>query len=560
LLSRNSLQESRFEFWRIVAFLPSWYLRIESQPRGDMLMMIRLSSISLVILAAISFWLLKPPASESRDAGASLDGVTRQPDSTITPSGVLTSTLPIDPCSQHAQICPLEAATWAGEPDAWQITGKKWKHDPNTPIGIGIGIMWEWSEPYSGANPDYIGSRTNPYANFTTMPEAYPLLPGDWSALIYDWERWKDVGGIHRMFQYGAPSEALSNQVGESDCSSGINYPVTDHTSPYAYTSMSVLRNGTCAAGGYVSARLIEPWGEPRSLKRIQMCDNTLNGLPADQSPISSQLCKVSPHVGIVHQRYVFGAGPDPQQSPPVMGCEAAVYAWGWPKPQNAQNTGQDYAPWFRNGEMRLSRWIRVPPFGPGGSVPGPDDPGWNVQCSKAWTGLENWLYTGEYLIGTTVYTDTFDALQKSSIVIPATEPVTFTGLNGAVFTFPANTFTEAVTLTQTVFLQDEFKGVGGGLWGINHLYSLSATYQATGLEADAIQPYTVTLPYAEAAVAPAIEGTLAMYYWDTDRWVKEPTSVEMVDVNTIVATPQRLGQWAVLGNTHSVHLPLVVR
>ena len=58
----------------------------------------------------------------------------------------------------------------------------------------------------------------------------------------------------------------------------------------------------------------------------------------------------------------------------------------------------------------------------------------------------------------------------------------------------------------------------------------------------------------------PAIEGTLALYRWDGSQWVKELSSVVDVDANTVTATPDRLGLWAVLGETRRLFLPVTLR
>ena len=57
-----------------------------------------------------------------------------------------------------------------------------------------------------------------------------------------------------------------------------------------------------------------------------------------------------------------------------------------------------------------------------------------------------------------------------------------------------------------------------------------------------------------------AIESTLALYSWDGNQWVKEPTSVVSEAANTVTATPAHLSLWAVLGETKWVYLPLVMR
>ncbi len=69
-----------------------------------------------------------------------------------------------------------------------------------------------------------------------------------------------------------------------------------------------------------------------------------------------------------------------------------------------------------------------------------------------------------------------------------------------------------------------------------------------------------VTVQYINAEKGPAIEDTLALYYWDGRQWVKELSSVVDAAANTVRATPDHFSLWAVLGETRRVHLPLVLR
>jgi len=71
---------------------------------------------------------------------------------------------------------------------------------------------------------------------------------------------------------------------------------------------------------------------------------------------------------------------------------------------------------------------------------------------------------------------------------------------------------------------------------------------------------YTVTVQYTDDEKGPAIEDTLALYWWDGSQWVKEPSSVLDADVNTVSATPDHLGLWAVLGETRRLFLPVMLR
>lgn len=119
----------------------------------------------------------------------------------------------------------------------------------------------------------------------------------------------------------------------------------------------------------------------------------------------------------------------------------------------------------------------------------------------------------------------------------------------------PAGAITNTIVITHTPAYG---MPAGGNLYSIGHVFDLSAVYSATGQPAQ-IAPgrtYTLTVHYTEAEEGPAKENTLALYRWDGSRWVKEPTSTVNTSANTVTASPNRFGLWAVLGQTHRTYLP----
>jgi hypothetical protein len=460
----------------------------------------------------------------------------------------------IDICSQHAPKCPLDEDNWAGEPGAWQYTGKKWQLHTNTPSGRNV--IWEWSRPYAGPNPAYAGQRENRYSDFTAAPDASPDFAGT-GPFTYDWERW-ELGESNNIFrQYGRPTESESWNIGEDDCESGVYYPVVDDSLAYAYTPMSVVREGHCVGGGYLVAYRAEMWGEPLSPTRVRLCDNADTGIPSSESLKGNAICKVSPHVGIVYQRYAWGAGPPPVDEPDV-GCEAVVYAWGWPKPQQPSN-GQEHETWFRNGELRFTRWINLSGQVPEG-VPAPDDHAWwDPRCEPAFSDTTNVVYTGIYKVGSTVFTDTISLAPTVEGVIPASGGSLASTIDNTVYAFAPNTFTDTVYLTHTIRFQSEFTTTGR-LVGVNRFFDVTAVYSATGKPAQPTQPYTVSVQYTDMGRGGVMEDTLALYLWDGDQWVRDSTSQVLADGNAVVAMPNSFSLWGVLGETQPVFLPTIVR
>jgi hypothetical protein len=477
----------------------------------------------------------------------------------------ITETTYIDICSQHAQICPIDGDTWQGEPDAWQYTAKKWQRHTHTPSGINV--MWESSFPYSGPNPDYADHRENHYADYTNTPDEYPVITGT-TPIVYDWERWAPVGDMYRLHQFGKGTESLSPFVGDTDCESGLIFPLIDHNVSFNYTPMYYTRRGVCVGNSYIATQRVEMWGEPLSPLRISRCDNNATGIPADQSSIGNTICKLSPHVALAYTRCAYGAGPEPEDTE-LVGCEATVYAWGWPKPQQASITGQDYEIWFRNGLLRFSKWLNL--TDQVSEIPAPDDDAWwNPQCQRAWSEITNWVYTGRYRIGLAVYTDTISLPTSFTFTIPTSGGSFVSTLDNTSYIFPPNTFTETVIVTHTIRSQDEVSLTSiseaatmpsvEDLIGINHYFDLTAVYSSTRQPAYPTQPYTITVQYTDVEKGAAIESTLALYHQDGSRWVIEPTSEVFTTTNMIVAIPNHLSRWAVLGETRQVFLPLVAR
>ncbi len=102
----------------------------------------------------------------------------------------------------------------------------------------------------------------------------------------------------------------------------------------------------------------------------------------------------------------------------------------------------------------------------------------------------------------------------------------------------------------------------GGDLTGIGHVFDVTAVYSNTGQPAQLApgQTYTLTVRYTDAEKGPAIESTLALYWWDGNQWVKESSSVVDTVSNAVTATPNHFSLWAVLGETRRVYLPLILK
>ncbi len=510
-----------------------------------------LMTIAIFVLVGVLLILATPPDNHSAKAEP-----VAEPQNTnlFIPSGNATaSTSPLDLCGQHANLCPVNS--WPGEPDnGWQRTSKKWQWDTNTPSGPTV--VWYGSLPYTGTNPTYTNYREAYYDDYSNTPDAYPLVPGN-PPTTYEWQAWEPTINNYKLHQYGGPTENLSRFVGETSCYSGIYFPTVDDTLPFVSSSMYVMRQGQCASGGYLGAYLAEQWGERLSPLRISKCDNAVNGVPATQEPQGNLICKLSPHAGVVYQSYVLGPLPGPSGLA-VVGCEAVIYTWGWPKPQPVYG-GQDYEPWFRNGELRFSRYKTVASL-PLSSVPAADDhKWWAAACAPLWSGQTNWLYTGVYKIGLTVYTDTISSIAAANIAAAGGSLVS--AYDNTTYLFPANAFTATVTISHSIHVNGNLTSTGT-LAGINHFYDVRAVDNSTGLPSELAsgQIYTVTIQYTDMDKAGVIENSLKLYFWDKDHWSNQGIT-DTIDVTKHILTAQTryFSSFAILGETYKTYLPMIL-
>ena len=132
--------------------------------------------------------------------------------------------------------------------------------------------------------------------------------------------------------------------------------------------------------------------------------------------------------------------------------------------------------------------------------------------------------------------------------------------MDNTVYTFPSGAFTSTAIVTHTLRFPGNAPSFGN-LVGIGHVFEVTAT-DNTGRPAQLApgQTYTLTVSYADAEKGPAIEDTLAFYYWNGSQWVLESSSAVNTSTNTMTARPNHFSLWAVLGETRRVFLPLVLR
>ncbi len=133
---------------------------------------------------------------------------------------------------------------------------------------------------------------------------------------------------------------------------------------------------------------------------------------------------------------------------------------------------------------------------------------------------------------------------------------------SGIVLDFPPNTFTDTAVVTCTARASENAPSPGSDLTGIDRFFDIEAVYEATGLPAQPAsgKSYTITISYNDEEKGPAIESTLALYYWTGSQWTKEAGSVVDAADNTVTAPLSHLSLFAVLGETRRVYLPVTLK
>jgi hypothetical protein len=136
--------------------------------------------------------------------------------------------------------------------------------------------------------------------------------------------------------------------------------------------------------------------------------------------------------------------------------------------------------------------------------------------------------------------------------------------VDSTLYVFPLETFTDTVAFTHTA----KFPGSAqspGDLIGIDHFFEATATYSDTGQPAELApgKTFTITVKYTDAEKGPAVEDTLRLYWWDetSSQWSKQgiTSTLSTID-NLVVAEVNCLSDFAVLGETRRVYLPLNLR
>jgi hypothetical protein len=226
----------------------------------------------------------------------------------------------------------------------------------------------------------------------------------------------------------------------------------------------------------------------------------------------------------------------------------------------------------FDNVHLAYCDQRPVPPNGPGYGLKYAfkTATGWSIQevdgmtaCNTAWLALDK---TGNPSI---LYYDTANLQLKyaqwkatvTSQAIPTSGGSLTSGVDQTAYTFPPATFSAPVTVTHTPLFGGS-QPAAPELFGTGHGFEVEATYTNSGNPAELApgKTYSLTIHYIHPELGMVDESSLALYYWNGNAWVAEPSSLLDTTANSVSSTPNHFGIWAVLGETHSIFLPVVFR
>jgi len=131
----------------------------------------------------------------------------------------------------------------------------------------------------------------------------------------------------------------------------------------------------------------------------------------------------------------------------------------------------------------------------------------------------------------------------------------------GYTLTFPPGTFTDTVVITATPLAVTSLPPLPSLLFSMDNQFEIVAFFQDTEQLAEPGGAYTLTAQYDEANLAGLPESKVALHYWDDGRWVREPDQIIDASAKTVLARPDHLSIWAVLGQAQAhAYLPMVIR
>lgn len=133
---------------------------------------------------------------------------------------------------------------------------------------------------------------------------------------------------------------------------------------------------------------------------------------------------------------------------------------------------------------------------------------------------------------------------------------------DGTTYFFPAGAFTDTIILRHAPIPAAVVPSLGD-LSGINHFFNTTAVYSSTRLPAQLVPGtvFTISVVYTPEERGVVAKSTLALYHWDGDIWSTEGiTKVTAPQDNMVLSRLDHLTLFGVLGESHNIYLPLVMR
>ncbi|MCU7920636.1 MAG: hypothetical protein KZQ95_20115 [Candidatus Thiodiazotropha sp. (ex Epidulcina cf. delphinae)] len=354
-----------------------------------------------------------------------------------------------DTLRTHPSLWPLTTSnghySWTAKRFKAGVRKPVDRYAPHTVNNVEHSIMWAWSgrnnKPPEANERDVHysspkGNSPDCYANNSCIE----WNDFEWEYWTYDWFNPKSATN----FQYAGRTPSVSHWIysSQAGCEGGNNpgyvYPNLDPGQNFNFVPISVkdpgpdgypFNNGcrpeyqssgndmiNANGGGFIGIyRFRNGNGQaPYYESRVDYCtDYFKRPYPhryqiedPTSADIAYQICLNAPLVDTLFQVYVWG-GESAGGGSAVIGCEAVVYVSGYDQPlSSAAPDSQAVKNWFRNGELRLSRWYQLPSSN---ITKGPADRNhWITACNDAFSPnvKENWFYTGVYKLNNTYFQD----------------------------------------------------------------------------------------------------------------------------------------------------------
>ena len=274
-------------------------------------------------------------------------------------------------------------------------------------VGDATSIGKHYVEMHGLTANDNVWVKSDPYEATDFRVITYEYFIGDTSSGVTEWEKWWGDPNVKQaiQYQYAGATEALSRGIYQTTYhwskgldSRGQSWAELENGETVKSIPQSLAVSGTEGGSytGSIRLYLEETFSTPNSATRIAKVNTYL---PATISPAANAIGKAASEAALIWQFYVTPSALTGAETYSV-GCEATVYAWGYPEVST-----NNYRDWMRNGELRWSAYLGVGNYTPA-SLPLLTSTWWRTTGARALTEKENWIYDGKYRLDSTVYTD----------------------------------------------------------------------------------------------------------------------------------------------------------